>query len=225
MIYQHRKVSQESAGFVLFRVIRGSPLTTVSKSYPRNPRNNTAVTCAQSPVRDILFDRSQFRFTRFCPSYYLIRRVKMSTEHESMMGILKLYELRSEEAMRKARDWFATGFYPESTQDILDVLMSEDSAKFRMVVSYWDMATAFVVFGSINDEMFNAINTEHVVVYAKLEPFLTDLRAISGIPAYLTLTHLEPVVLRMPDAAQRVATMRSYLVSRRQSPDRGTKED
>ena len=141
----------------------------------------------------------------------------MSTEHESMMGILKLYELRSEETMRKARDWFATGFYPESTQDILDVLMSEDSAKFRMVVSYWDMATAFVVFGSINDEMFNAINTEHLAIYSKLEPFLADLRAIPGIPAYLTLTHLEPVVLRMPDAAQRVATMRSYLVSRRQS--------
>ena len=27
----------------------------------------------------------------------------MSTEHESMMGILKLYELRSEQTMRKAR--------------------------------------------------------------------------------------------------------------------------
>jgi hypothetical protein len=142
----------------------------------------------------------------------------MSTEHESMMGILKLYELRSEETMRKARDWFATGFYPESTQDILDVLVSENSAKFRMVVSYWDMATAFVVLGSINDEMFNAINTEHVVVYAKLEPFLADLRAIPGLPAYLGLKHLEPVVLRMPDAAQRVATMRRYLISRKESP-------
>ena len=142
----------------------------------------------------------------------------MSTEHESMMGILKLYELRSEEAMRKARDWFATGFYPENTQDILNVLVSENSAKFRMVVSYWDMATAFVVFGAIKDEMFNAINTEHVVVYAKLEPFLADLRAIPGLPAYLGLQHLEPVVLRMPDAAQRVATMRRYLVSRKESP-------
>jgi hypothetical protein len=95
-----------------------------------------------------------------------------------MMGILKLYELRSEETMRKARDWFATRFYPESTQDILNVLVSERSADFRMVVSYWDMATAFVVLGAIDDEMFNAINTEHVAVYAKLQPFLEDLRAI-----------------------------------------------
>ncbi|HYE64114.1 MAG TPA: hypothetical protein VD966_00945 [Pyrinomonadaceae bacterium] len=141
----------------------------------------------------------------------------MSTAHESMMGILKLYELRSEETMRKARDWFATGFYPESTQDILNVLVSEHSADFRMVASYWDMAAAFVVFEAIDDEMFNAINTEHVAVYAKLQPFLAELREMPGIPPYLYLKHLEPVVLRMPDAQERVAVMRRYMKSRREA--------
>lgn len=138
-------------------------------------------------------------------------------EHESMMGILKLYELRSEETMRKARDWFTTGFHPESTQDILNVLVGEHSAKFRMVASYWDMAAAFVVFGAINDDMFNAINTEHVVVYAKLQPFLAELRAVPGIPPYLYLKHLEPVVQRIPDAEERIAVMRRYIKSRRES--------
>jgi hypothetical protein len=141
----------------------------------------------------------------------------MSTEHESMMGILKLYELRGEATMRKARDWFATGFYPETTQDILNVLVGEHSADFRMVASYWDMATAFVVFGAINDEMFNAINTEHVAVYAKLKPFLSELRAMPGVPPYLYLHHLEQVVLRIPDAEERVAAMRRYMKSRRAS--------
>jgi hypothetical protein len=140
----------------------------------------------------------------------------MSTEHESMMGILKLYKLRSEETMRKARDWFATGFHPESTQDILQVLMGEHSAEFRMVASYWDMAAAFVVFEAIDDEMFNAINTEHVLVYAKLQPFLAELRAMPGIPPYLYLKHLELVVQRLPDAEDRVAAMRRYLRSRRE---------
>jgi hypothetical protein len=141
----------------------------------------------------------------------------MSNEHESMMGIIKLYELRSEETMRKARDWFATGFHPESAQDILQVLVSDHSADFRMVTSYWDMATAFVVFGAINDEMFNAINTEHVLVYAKLQPFLAELRAVPGIPPYMYLKHLEPVVQRIPDANERVAAMRRYMRSRRES--------
>ena len=141
----------------------------------------------------------------------------MSTEHESMMGILRLYELRSETTMRKARDWFATGFYPERTQDILDVLVSEHSADFRMVASYWDMAAAFVIFEAISDEMFNAINTEHVAVYAKLEPFLAELRAMPGVPPYLYLKHLEPVVLRLPNAKDRVAAMRRYMKSRKES--------
>ena len=141
----------------------------------------------------------------------------MSNEHESMMGILKLYELRSEPTMRKARDWFTTVFNPESTQDILAVLNSDHSADFRMVASYWDMAAAFVVFNAINDDMFNAINTEHVVVYAKLQPFLAELRAIPGIPPYLYLKHLEPVVLRLPDAEARIEVMRRYMKGRRES--------
>src|SRR5687767_548939 len=141
----------------------------------------------------------------------------MSTEHESMMGILKLYELRSEETMRKARNWFATGFHPESAQDILQVLAGDHSAEFRMVTSYWDMAAAFVVFGAIKDEMFNAINTEHVLVYAKLQPFLAELRAVPGIPPYLYLKHLEQVVQRIPDAEERIAVMRRYIKSRRES--------
>lgn len=137
----------------------------------------------------------------------------MSNEHESMMGILRLYELRSEERMRKAREWFSIGFYPESVQDILKVLVSEHSPDFRMVVSYWDMAAAFVVFSAINGEMFNAINTEHVAVYAKLEPFIAELRAMPGVPPYLYLKHLEPVVLLIPDAHERVAAMRRYMKS------------
>jgi len=121
--------------------------------------------------------------------------------------------------MRQARDWFATKFFPESTQDILKVLVSENSAAFRMVVSYWDMAAAFVKFNAIDEEMFNAINTEHVAVYAKLQPFLSELRQIPGIPPFLFLRHLEPVVLSLPDAEERVTIMRRYMASRREQKE------
>ena len=141
-----------------------------------------------------------------------------------MMGILRLYELRSEEKMRQARDWFATGFYPESAQEILRVLIGEHSADFRMVASYWDMAAAFVIFGAINGEMFNAINTEHVAVYAKLQPFLAELRAVPGVPPFIVLKHLEPVVLLMPDAEERVAAMQRYMKSRRPAPAETTSD-
>jgi hypothetical protein len=65
--------------------------------------------------------------------------------------------------------------------------------------------------------MFNAINTEHVAVYAKLEPFVKELREVPSIPPYLYLKHLEPVVLSIPDAQERGAVMRRYMESRKGS--------
>ena len=133
----------------------------------------------------------------------------MATEHESMMGIIELYKLRSEPTMRKARDWFITSFQPGSTQDILDVLFGEHSGEFRMVASYWDMAAAFVELGAIDGEMFNAINTEHVGVYAKLEPFLPTLREEMGNPNFLA--HLEKVVKECPDYETKIANIRTRM--------------
>ena len=55
--------------------------------------------------------------------------------------ILKLYDLRREATMREARNWMFT-FNPTGIQDIIDVLLSEHSGHYRMVVSYWEMAAA-----------------------------------------------------------------------------------
>src|ERR1041384_8398644 len=90
--------------------------------------------------------------------------------------ILKLYDLRREETMRKARDWMIR-FNPESMHDILDTLMGENNAYFRQVTSYWEMAAALVNRGAIDAEMFNDTNGEHLIVFAKLQPFLADMRA------------------------------------------------
>jgi hypothetical protein len=140
--------------------------------------------------------------------------MRVSDKQEDARLILRLYEIRREEAMRRARSWFIGEFNPGSVQDILSVLMGEHSADFRMVASYWDMAAAFVNFGAIDEEMFNDINTEHVAVYAKLQPFLAEIRAMPGVPPYLYFKNLEPLVLRMPDAQERIAAMRRFMKRR-----------
>ena len=62
---------------------------------------------------------------------------------ESADLILKLYELRREETMRKARNWFIS-FFPESVDEVMQTMMDEKtSAYYRMVISYWDMAACF----------------------------------------------------------------------------------
>ena len=128
----------------------------------------------------------------------------MSTKVESAELILKLYELRREEKMRKAREWFAR-FDPESAEDILNSMKGEHSAYYRMVTTYWDMACSLVNHGAIDEQMFNDANQEHVFFYAKIEPFIEEIRAMTG-PRYLP--HLEQLVMRLPDAKQRTEQLR-----------------
>ncbi len=137
----------------------------------------------------------------------------MNAKQEDANLILRLYELRRDETMRQARAWFLRNFHPQSVQDIFAVLSSEHSADFRMVASYWDMAATFVNYGAIDEQMFNDINTEHIGIYAKLQPFLAELRAMPGLPPYFYLKNLEPLVLRTSDADQRIAVMRQYMKS------------
>ena len=129
----------------------------------------------------------------------------MTNKYESMEGILRLYELRREETMRQARAWFV-GFHPTSAQDIHNVFRGDESAYYRMVTSYWDMACSFVNHGAIDEQMFNDTVFEHVAVFAKVQPFLEELRAASGVPQYLR--HLEQVVTRMPDSEALITRMR-----------------
>ncbi len=130
----------------------------------------------------------------------------MSTKYESADLILKLYELRREETMRKARDWMA-GFNPESADDILAVLFGERSAYFRQVMSYWDMAASFVLAGAVDEQMFEDANGEHLFYFAKVAPFVAEVREKLG-PASRFVPNLEKLVMRAPDAEQRLEGLR-----------------
>ena len=130
----------------------------------------------------------------------------MTDKAQSAELILKLYDLRREAVMREARNWFFT-FNPESIEDIQRAGMGEHSAYFRMVTSYWDMACSFVNHGAIDEQMFNDTVFEHVAVFAKVQPFLEEIRANNGNPN--AFRNLEQAVLAMPNAEERVARARA----------------
>ena len=133
----------------------------------------------------------------------------MTDKAKSAELILKLYELRREAVMREARNWFFS-FNPESFEEIQREAMGEHSAYLRMVSTYWDMACSFVNHGAIDAEMFNDATGEQVFVFAKIQPFLEQLRATAN-PTYMQ--HLERAVLAMPDAEERLARV-SKMVKR-----------
>jgi hypothetical protein len=128
----------------------------------------------------------------------------MTDKVKSAELILKLYDLRREAVMREARNWFFT-FNPESVEDILRTSMGEHGGYLRMVTTYWDMACSFVNHEAIDAEMFTDATGEQVFVFAKLQPFLEQIRATAN-PTYMQ--HLERAVLAMPHIEERLARVR-----------------
>ena len=135
----------------------------------------------------------------------------MTTKPNDALAILKLYELRSEPVMRQARSWFFSEFAPKSGLEILALMQSGEmeSAFYRMVSSHWDIASALVNQGGIDEAMFLAANTEHLVVFAKLQPFLEEIRETIGEPDYLT--NLEQLVRRVENVEKKLENRRRLL--------------
>jgi len=133
----------------------------------------------------------------------------MSGKTESAELILKLYDLRREAKMREARNWMF-GFNPTSAEDIGKTMMDPEVGGYlRMVLSYWDMAAALVNHGAIDASMFNDTAGEHVGVYAKIQPFIAELRTQWEMPE--AFEHLEKVVMDRPDGAERVRKTQEWM--------------
>jgi len=131
----------------------------------------------------------------------------MSKQEEAGL-ILKLYDLRREETMRKARDWYFREFNPQSLADFNSAMFGEHSGHLRMVVTYWDMAAALVNNGAIGMEIFNDSNGEQLGVFSKIEPLLGEIRAAYG-PQFAV--SLEKLVDATPDGRKRSAESRERM--------------
>ena len=110
--------------------------------------------------------------------------------------------------MRKVRKWYFNEFSPKSAKDILRLYKAgeSESAKYRMVVSYWDMAASFVINSEIAEKSFLGANTEHIFVFTKIEPYLCDVREMFGEDEYLL--NLEELCKTMPDFDLKLETRR-----------------
>ena len=128
---------------------------------------------------------------------------------ESADLILKLYDLRREETMRKARNWFFS-FNPTTADDYFKTMMDPEVGGYlRMVTSYWDMAAAMVNHGAIDADLFNETAGEHIMVFAKVEPLLAELREKFENPD--GFKHLEKVIMESPNGAEKVKKTQEWM--------------
>ena len=128
---------------------------------------------------------------------------------ESADLILKLYDLRREAKMREARNWIFS-FNPTSVDEYFQTMMDPEVGGYlRMVTSYWDMAAALVNHGAIDADMFNETVGEHIMVFAKVEPLLAELRErFQNMDAF---KNLEKVIMDAPNGKERLAKTQEWL--------------
>jgi hypothetical protein len=130
--------------------------------------------------------------------------------------VLKLYELRRDEKLRAARDWFVARFFPRSAADIetLYATPGNENVYFRMVTSYWDMAASFVVRGVLNGDLLLDSGGEMMLVWAKLEDHVGQLRGKIVSTAFLS--NLQRFVESSDSAKERLAAARQTVARLRE---------
>ena len=133
----------------------------------------------------------------------------MATAQDAEL-ILKLYDLRRDKTMRKARNFVILEFFPQSADDVKALFgnpeLMQQNAYFRQATSYWDMAAAMVNHGAIDKDLFFDTNGEFLAIWAKIGDFIAELRQFFG-PQYLI--NLEKLVADHPNGAQRVEIMKA----------------
>lgn len=107
--------------------------------------------------------------------------------YEDANLLLRLYDMRREEKLRKARAWFAAECKPKSKAEWeqLCPVGSDNNAYFRMVTTYWEMACSMVTSGVLHPELFIQNSLEHLLVWIRIRHFVPEIRQALNAPHQL----------------------------------------
>jgi hypothetical protein len=136
--------------------------------------------------------------------------------------ILKLYDLRREPELRKARHWWVVTFSPQSIDDFMRVSAAFGTPEnnwLRQVLGYWGIATSLVNRGALNRELFlePSFCGEMVLIYAKVKPFLKELREKMKNPQFLM--GIESLIMSSKSSREFLKRMEVNLAARKATTD------
>lgn len=131
--------------------------------------------------------------------------------YEDAELVLRLYEMRREEKLRAAREWFRAKFFPATFEDVKAAALGsgDENTHYRMVVGYWEMAASFVAQGILHPELFFDSGGEALFVWAKIGEFVPQLRQEYQSPRLLA--NLEKAIGMVPWAAERIQVLRARM--------------
>jgi hypothetical protein len=102
--------------------------------------------------------------------------------------VLKLYDMRREDRLRKARAWFASHFKNVTTIEQFQRVCAsgtDENAFFRMTTTYWDMAASLVTTGVLNEALFFESGRELLFVWERAKDYVAAYRQANNDQTYL----------------------------------------
>lgn len=108
--------------------------------------------------------------------------MKDAPDHLDADLILKLYDLRREESLRAAREKLTAEFWPKNAKEAVAIVALDHPLNriYRQVSTYWEMVYRMARHGIIHGDFLVENNGEGMLLYAKVEPYLTEIRAATS---------------------------------------------
>ena len=99
--------------------------------------------------------------------------------------ILELYDMRREETLRKARQWFTANFHCSTMEEFNKLCPpgSAESAYARQVITYWEMVASLITSGVLNEHLFFQSGMELLLVWERVRELSVESRAVNKNPA------------------------------------------
>lgn len=112
--------------------------------------------------------------------------IKDSPDHHDADLVLRLYDLRREATMRDSRQFMTAEFWPGSAEELMAVTKPDHpgNTAFRQVAGYWAMAYGLARHGIVNPDYLAENSGEGLFIFAKVHPWLAELRAASSPRAF-----------------------------------------
>ena len=108
--------------------------------------------------------------------------MKDAPDHLDADLILKLYDLRREESLRAAREKLTAEFWPKNAKEAVAITGLDHPLNriYRQVSTYWEMVYRMGRHGIIHGDFLVENNGEGLLLYAKVEPYLAEIRAATS---------------------------------------------
>jgi hypothetical protein len=112
--------------------------------------------------------------------------VKERPDYHDADLALKVYDLRREPVMREARNAINFTFWPKTLDEVAAVLKPDHplNSAWRQTSSYWEMVYSMARHGIVSPDYWVENNGEGLFLFAKVAPFLAEVRAKTSAAAF-----------------------------------------